>query len=94
MNIVAKIERARDGWPPMVKAGLRLSDRVFRCESCGVSLDRDLNAARNLGKLPVVSGEVTPVEIGALTRTRKRARETPVVEAGTSEATHLCVASG
>ncbi|HEY5854661.1 MAG TPA: zinc ribbon domain-containing protein [Aldersonia sp.] len=35
----------------VVKAKLRLSDRVFRCESCGYTADRDTNAARNLAAL-------------------------------------------
>ena len=35
----------------VVKAKLRLSDRVYRCEACGLVLDRDLNAARNLAAL-------------------------------------------
>jgi putative transposase len=35
----------------VVKAKLRLSERVYRCESCGPVLDRDLNAARNLAAL-------------------------------------------
>ena len=34
-----------------VKAKLRLSEQMFRCERCGVVLDRDLNAARNLAVL-------------------------------------------
>jgi putative transposase len=34
-----------------VKAKLSLSARVFRCESCGLRTDRDLNAARNLAAL-------------------------------------------
>ncbi|WP_438388729.1 IS607 family element RNA-guided endonuclease TnpB [Actinopolyspora saharensis] len=34
-----------------VKAKLRLSDRVFTCESCGHTADRDLNAARTLAGL-------------------------------------------
>jgi putative transposase len=34
-----------------VKTKLRLSERVHRCESCGMVLDRDLNAARNLAAL-------------------------------------------
>jgi len=36
------------GW---VKAKLTLAERTFRCEACGLVLDRDLNAARNLAKL-------------------------------------------
>jgi putative transposase len=34
-----------------------LSERIYRCENCGMTCDRDLNAARNLvamaGSLPV-----------------------------------------
>jgi putative transposase len=36
------------GW---VKAKLPLAQRIFTCETCGLILDRDLNAARNLAKL-------------------------------------------
>jgi putative transposase len=36
------------GW---VKAKLTLAERTFRCEGCGLYIDRDLNAARNLAKL-------------------------------------------
>jgi putative transposase len=35
----------------VVKAKLRLSERTYRCDSCGMSMDRDLNAARNLATL-------------------------------------------
>ena len=34
-----------------VKAKLDLSERVFECQSCGLVLDRDLNAAKNLDSL-------------------------------------------
>lgn len=34
-----------------VKAKLRLSERAFRCDQCGFTLDRDLNAARNSAAL-------------------------------------------
>lgn len=34
-----------------VKASLLLSERVYRCETCGLVMDRDLNAARNLVQL-------------------------------------------
>ncbi|GAB2847734.1 IS607 family element RNA-guided endonuclease TnpB [Actinoallomurus bryophytorum] len=35
----------------VVKAKLRLSERVFTCGECGLSLDRDANAASNLASL-------------------------------------------
>jgi putative transposase len=31
-----------------VKAKLRLSQRMYHCDSCGMTIDRDRNAARNL----------------------------------------------
>ena len=34
-----------------VKAKLLLSVRVFHCETCGIRINRDLNAARNLAAL-------------------------------------------
>jgi putative transposase len=35
----------------MVKAKLSLAERIFRCQACGLVLDRDQNAARNLAAL-------------------------------------------
>jgi putative transposase len=35
----------------VVTAKLRLSERTYRCDACGLVLDRDLNAARNLAAL-------------------------------------------
>jgi len=35
-----------------IQSSIKLSDRVFRCEACGVSLDRDINASINLSKYP------------------------------------------
>jgi putative transposase len=35
----------------VVKAKLRLSERTYHCDNCGFTLDRDLNAARNLAGL-------------------------------------------
>ena len=49
-----------DRWEPsskrcsgcgLVDEDLTLSDRVYRCEQCGLVLDRDLNAAINLEHL-------------------------------------------
>ncbi len=65
-----------------IKHDLELSDRIYHCEACGLTIDRDLNAAiniRNRGIAKVGRGtpEFTPVEIGALP-----AMATPVAETG------------
>jgi transposase len=39
-----------------VKTKLSLGVRVFTCEHCGLVLDRDVNAARNLAALAAISG--------------------------------------
>ena len=51
------------GWK---KDNLTLSDRIFKCENCGIEIDRDLNAAINIERVGVgilynrmQSGEVT-----------------------------------
>jgi putative transposase len=54
-----------------IRETLNLSERVYDCDVCGVSLDRDENAAINLRKLALAQlpeglGEVTPVERKAL----------------------------
>jgi len=43
-----------------VKATLSLAERTFECEACGLRLDRDFNAARNLAALI----ETVAVEVG------------------------------
>ncbi len=57
----------------VIKDTLSLGERVFDCDACGLSLDRDENAARNLRcvglralELPEGLREVTPVERKAL----------------------------
>lgn len=54
-----------------VRAKLRLSERTYSCMSCGLRIDRDLNAALNLARLTELSPQVlrrleTPVETAAL----------------------------
>ena len=58
------------GW---VKAKLTLAERTFTCEVCGMRIERDLNAARNLAKLAqhvAQSGWETPNARGADQRTQ------------------------
>ena len=40
-----------------VKTKLSLAERVYRCETCGLVVDRDINAASNLLKLAVSGTE-------------------------------------
>lgn len=39
--------------PPKRPIDLRLSDRVYECDGCGMVMDRDLNAAYNIKKIGV-----------------------------------------
>jgi putative transposase len=45
-----------------VKAKLSLATRVFHCAMCGLVIDRDLNAARNLARLATLVQDVEHVE--------------------------------
>ncbi|MCL2099963.1 MAG: transposase, partial [Oscillospiraceae bacterium] len=36
-----------------IKRDLKLKDRVYKCDECGLSINRDVNAAKNLEKLAV-----------------------------------------
>jgi putative transposase len=55
-----------------VKAKLLLSEREYRCDSCGLIMDRDENAARNLAALAVAaSGAETLNGRGADRKTRR-----------------------
>ena len=40
-----------------VKAKLTLSERTYSCDGCGLAIDRDVNAARNLLKLAASGAE-------------------------------------
>ncbi|WP_449462601.1 transposase [Tardisphaera miroshnichenkoae] len=51
-----------------IKHDLKLSDRVFHCDVCGLTIDRDLNAAINILNIGLIkvgrdTPEFTPVEI-------------------------------
>jgi len=73
-----------------VVAMLPLSVREWACAACGSVHDRDENAAINL--VPRATGEVTPVERGALARTRVRAK----LPSGKQELyrAHVCAQEG
>jgi transposase len=72
----------QSGFDVLENCHLKLSNRIFHCNSCDFEIDRDLNAATNihnqgLEELGRGTPEVTPVEIGTLP-----AMATPVREAG------------
>lgn len=48
------------------KEELKLSDRMYKCRSCGLEIDRDFNASLNINKIGGAPTEFTPVEITAL----------------------------
>jgi putative transposase len=71
------------GW---VKAKLTLAERTFTCEACGLRIDRDLNAARNLAKLAQVvarSGWETQTARGADRKPQRAGQVAMKREAGT-----------
>jgi transposase len=51
-----------------VKAKLTLAERTFTCETCGLRLDRDLNAARNLAGLVQITEQMVVAGSGPETR--------------------------
>jgi len=49
-----------------LKTNLKLSDRIYRCDACGLVIDRDYNASKNIRgmdliKVGLVRPEFTPV---------------------------------
>jgi putative transposase len=72
------------GW---VKGKLPLAERTFSCETCGLWMDRDLNAARNLAKLVqsvAQSGWETPNARGADRKSQPAGQVAMKREAGTN----------
>jgi len=59
------------------KDDLTLSDRIYRCASCGLVIDRDLNAARNLRSVAAMAAETLNAR-GGVTRPGSNAGQTPL----------------
>jgi putative transposase len=65
-----------------IKHELKLSDRIYHCNVCSLTIDRDLNASINVLKAGMEhigrgTPEFTPVETGSIPE-----RANPVVETG------------
>jgi len=75
-----------------LKTNLKLSDRIYHCDACGLAIDRDYNASKNIRrmgliKVELVQPEFTPVEIATSgLRGLYPYRLMSVVEAGSSDA--------
>ncbi|PYB68390.1 transposase [Thermoplasma sp. Kam2015] len=75
-----------------IKHDLKLSDRIYHCDVCGLTIDRDLNAAKNIRKIGLIKvgsvrSEFTPVEIATSGLYGIYPyRQMSVVESGSSDA--------
>jgi putative transposase len=76
-----------------VKAKLSLSERTFRCEHCGLALDRDVNAAVNLLHL-AASGADSKNACRARARPSTAGHQALTQEPGTARAGKTGTASG
>jgi transposase len=66
---------------------LALSEREYRCEACGLVIDRDRNAAVNLAALAAATAGSGPVAArGADQKTRTRGQVAMKREPGTAQA--------
>jgi putative transposase len=54
----------------LVKAKLGLAEHTFICQACGLRMDRDENAARNLANLVARSGRETANARGVIRKTQ------------------------
>ena len=64
------------GWK---KEDLTLRERTFDCQSCGLEIDRDLNAALNIIKIGKNSPESTLAETKSIDRRRSKKNEVEAV---------------
>jgi putative transposase len=68
-----------------VKAKLALSERTYHCDHCGLDLDRDVNAARNLMHL-AASGAESQNACGGCARPGTAGQRPAKQEPGTAHA--------
>lgn len=76
-----------------VKAKLSLAERTYICESCGLVIDRDVNAARNLLKL-AVSGTESQNACGPQVRPGRAGRSGMKQEPGSASVGETGTAAG
>ena len=73
-----------------VKKDLTLKDRIYKCQKCGIEIDRDFNASINIdNQLPIVHRKVTPVKITAMDLGARLLDLTSIVEAGNKHQINL-----
>jgi putative transposase len=68
-----------------IKGSLPLALRVFECDACGLLIDRDLNAARNLAGWSEVAGSAPETQNACGGNVRPGIRRADPVEAGTEQ---------
>ena len=67
-----------------LKKDIKLSDRIYKCEVCGYSEDRDIHAARNMILLSEKNNTCGTQEINAFGEDRRRLQPARPVEAHSS----------
>ena len=56
-----------------IKQELKLEDRIYKCEKCGIVIDRDINAAINLTKkVGRVTSDIKPLDLDELIMIAKK----------------------
>jgi putative transposase len=69
----------------LIKESLPLAIRVFVCSACGLTIDRDLNAAKNLARWPQVAGSAPETQNACRGNVRPGSRRADPDEAGTEQ---------
>ena len=69
----------------LIKDSVPLAVRVFDCPACGLTLDRDVNAAKNLAKWPEVAASASETQNACRGNVRPGVRRAGPDEAGTEQ---------